>query len=347
MWLENLHDHHQGHAHPANRHHRRVAPHHRRSGNQGRTLPGPWPEPGSHRVRRPLETHHRQRTPPARHGPESHHPNNSRRTRPTRHQLPHPPDAVPRAAQTHPGAPTRRLHNNHSAPARPAQQTESPRIHRRPPDQLPRHRPASHRHRPRPRSPHRHHHQRPHHQRERTHPTLRTADDHRTTPRRHHQSVPRRRPDRRRQPQRRPRHHPRRPRPGPHRSPRQTPPRLRHQHPRHPATPIPGHPRHHHHHQRHHHHPTRTPRLLTRPPTSRPPHQHHRPLVGKPNTPLRIRLTPLRQPTARKSALTAAPRRGRGRRAADVASRRAELSAIRTWAADHGITVAPKGCISP
>src|SRR5664279_4147637 len=42
MWLENLHDHHQGHAHPANRHHRRVAPHHRRSGIQGRTLPGPW-----------------------------------------------------------------------------------------------------------------------------------------------------------------------------------------------------------------------------------------------------------------------------------------------------------------
>src|SRR5664279_4928458 len=42
MWLENLHDHHQGHAHPANRHHRRVAPHHRRSGNQSRTLPRPW-----------------------------------------------------------------------------------------------------------------------------------------------------------------------------------------------------------------------------------------------------------------------------------------------------------------
>src|SRR5664279_1372162 len=41
MWLENLHDHHQGHAHPANRHHRRVAPHHRRSGNQSRTLPRP------------------------------------------------------------------------------------------------------------------------------------------------------------------------------------------------------------------------------------------------------------------------------------------------------------------
>jgi hypothetical protein len=40
--VKNLHDHHQGHAHPANRHHRRVAPHHRRSGNQGRTLPGPW-----------------------------------------------------------------------------------------------------------------------------------------------------------------------------------------------------------------------------------------------------------------------------------------------------------------
>ena len=39
---ENLHDQHQGHAHHANRHHRRVAAHPRRSGNQNPTMPGPW-----------------------------------------------------------------------------------------------------------------------------------------------------------------------------------------------------------------------------------------------------------------------------------------------------------------
>ena len=56
-----------------------------------------------------------------------------------------------------------RLQDDHPGPARPPQQAPRPRDHRRHPDQLPRHRPPTRRHRPRPRRPHRDHHQRPRH----------------------------------------------------------------------------------------------------------------------------------------------------------------------------------------
>ena len=67
-----------------------------------------------------------------------------------------------------------------------------------------------------------------------------------------------------------------------------TPPRLPHRHPRHPPTTLPPNRRRHPHHRRHDHRPTRPPRLLTRPALSRPP-RHHRPLVGRPPPPPRIR----------------------------------------------------------
>ena len=101
-----------------------------------------------------------------------------------------------------------------------------------------------------------------------------------------------RRPVLHRQPQRRPRHHALRPGPGPaRRLPRPPRARLPHRHPRHPPAPLPRHPRNHHHQRRCHHRPHRPARLLTRPAPGPPPSRHHRPLVGQPPAPLRIRLT--------------------------------------------------------
>src|SRR5262249_38283629 len=102
---------------------------------------------------------------------------------------------------------------------------------------------------------------------------------------------------------RHPRHRLVRPGPTPPRRATPTPTRLRHGDPRHPATPLPRHPRRDHHPRRHDHHPTQPPRLLTRPTPSRPPHRHHRPLVGQPHPALPVRLNPCVEPLARKSAL--------------------------------------------
>ena len=69
---------------------------------------------------------------------------------------------------------------------------------------------------------------------------------------------------------------------------RQRLPRLPHRHPRHPPTTLPPNKRRDPQNRRHDHRPTRPPRLLTRPTLSRPP-QHHRPLVGRPPPPPRLR----------------------------------------------------------
>ncbi len=161
--------------------------------------------------------------------------------------------------------------------------------------QLPRHRPPAHRHRPGPRRPHRHHHQRrPDH-----HPgpdrAVRPADDHRAAARRDHPGILRRRPVLRRQPQRRPRRRAVRPGPGPaRRLPRSACPATTPTPPPTPSSAASSKP------------PARSsppatritvttqpPRLLTRPPRSRPARRHRRPLVGRTPAPLRIRLTQL------------------------------------------------------
>ncbi len=109
------------------------------------------------------------------------------------------------------------LQERHPGPARPAQQTPRPRGPRRHPDRLPGHRPATRRHRTRPRGTHRDHHQRTAGQHPRPDHPLRPSNDHRTTPRRDHPRVLRRRPVLHREPQRRPGHHAHRARPGPDR----------------------------------------------------------------------------------------------------------------------------------
>ncbi len=80
-------------------------------------------------------------------------------------------------------------------------------------------------------------------------------------------------------------------------------PRLRRRHPRRHPTPLPRNPQQDHHNRRSSHRPPRPPRLRTRTPPGRPSHRHHRPLVGKPHPPLRVRLTPCPEPVAWKSAL--------------------------------------------
>ena len=57
------------------------------------------------------------------------------------------------------------------------------------------------------------------------------------------------------------------------------------------ATPLPGHPRRDHQRRHRHHRQDQPPRLLTRPPRSRPARRHHRSLVERTPAPLRIRLT--------------------------------------------------------
>ena len=83
-------------------------------------------------------------------------------------------------------------------------------------------------------------------------------------------------------------------RPGPHPLRRAAPPpsRLRLGHPRHPPAPVPVHRRHHHQPQRPDHHPAEPAHLLTRPAPGQPARNDHRPLVGRPHPPLRVRLTP-------------------------------------------------------
>ena len=183
-----------------------------------------------------------------------------------------------------------RLQDDHPGPPGTAQQAPRPRIHCGEAEQVPHHRATVHRHRPGPRSTHRDHHQRPRRHHQTPDRALRPTHDHRTTPRRDHPSVPRRRAVLGRQPQRRPRHRPVRPGPSPHRRPTPTPARLRQRHPRHPPTPLPRHPRTDHQPRRHGHRPPQPACLLTRPAPSRPPHQHHRPLVGQPHPALPVRL---------------------------------------------------------
>ena len=58
-----------------------------------------------------------------------------------------------------------------------------------------------------------------------------------------------------------------------------------------PSSAVPQHRRDHHYQRRPDHRPDRPAHLLTRPPPGHPPRNHHRPLVGQPDTALRIRLT--------------------------------------------------------
>src|SRR6266540_276833 len=189
-------------------------------------------------------------------------------------------------------APAHRLHAHHPGPLRQAHQAKSARDDRGEAHQLPGHRPPAGRHRPGPRHCHRHHHQRPPQASQGTDRTLRAAHDHRAAPGRDHPRVLPGRPVQRRQPQRRPGRRAVRARPGGHRGLPPAPARqLRHRHPRHPATPLPRHPRRNHQHRRHDHRQDRPAGLLTRPSQRRPPCRHHRPLVGRPPTPLRLHLT--------------------------------------------------------
>ena len=105
----------------------------------------------------------------------------------------------------------RRLQHRPPGPRRQIPTTPRRRRNRHP-VQLPRHRPATRRHRPRPGRRDRHHHQRPDLHRQTTHRAVRPPDEHRTTPRRIHPVLPHRRPRRVRPPQRRPRRRPHRPR---------------------------------------------------------------------------------------------------------------------------------------
>ena len=122
-------------------------------------------------------------------------------------------------------------------------------------------------------------------------PVLRPADEHRAAPRRGHPVFQPRRPRRRGPAQHRPRR--RSLRPGPHPLHRAAPPpaRLPRGHPRHPPAPVPVHRRDHHHPPRPDHRPDQPAHLLTRTPPGQPPRNDHRPLVGRPDPPLRVRLT--------------------------------------------------------
>jgi hypothetical protein len=125
------------------------------------------------------------------------------------------------------------------------------------------------------------------------HPVLCPPDEHRAAPRRSHPVLPRR-PRRGGPAQRRPRR--RAIGPGPHRLRRAAPPpaRLRHGHPRHPSAPLPQHRRHHPQPQIRDRDPPQPAHLLTRAAPGQPARNDHRPLVGGPRTPLRVRLTRLR-----------------------------------------------------
>ena len=84
------------------------------------------PKPRGHRLLRPLEASQRPRPAPAGDGPEGHHPAGARRTRPTRDPLPHPTDALRRAAAPDQQPQARRLQDDHPEPLRPPRPT---RVH--------------------------------------------------------------------------------------------------------------------------------------------------------------------------------------------------------------------------